>query len=139
MIVRVLVDGGLDVAVVGLVVLAVDRVDLGAVAVDQRRRGVVLGRERVRRAEGDVGAARHQRADEVRRLRRDVQAAGHADALERLLALEALADLSEHGHLAIGPLDPLLAGVGEGDVGDVVVGGGGCHRFLSRRWEAKDT
>ena len=45
-------------------------------------------------------------------------------------ALEALADRGQHRHVAVGPLDPCLAGVGEGQVGNVVVLGGGRHRLL---------
>ena len=125
---RVLVADRVDVPVVGVVVLALDRVDLGAVAVDQRGGDVVLGRERVRRAERDVRAAGGQRADEVGRLGRDVQAEAELDAVERLLALEALADRGEHRHVAVRPLDPRLAGVGQRQVGDVVVLCGCGHR-----------
>jgi hypothetical protein len=48
-------------------------------------------------------------------------------AVSRLLALEPLADLAQHGHVAVGPLDPLLTEVGESDVGDVVALLGGCQ------------
>ena len=106
---RLVVDRGLDVRVVRVVVLALDREDGDVVLVDERRGDVVLRRERVRRAEHDVRAARLERAREVRRLGRDVQAGGDAVAGERLLALEALADRGEHRHLPVGPLDPAHA------------------------------
>ena len=51
------VDGGVDVAVVGVVVLAVDGVDIGVVAVDQGSGHIVLGGERVRGAERHLGAS----------------------------------------------------------------------------------
>ena len=116
--------------VVGLVALAVDGVDLGAVAVDQRGGDVVLGGERVRRAERDVGAAGDQRADQIRGLGRDVQAQPELDAVERPLRFEALADRGQHGHVAVGPLDPRLTGVGQRQVGNVVVLRGSRHRLL---------
>ena len=72
--VRLVVDRSLDVRVVRVVVLALDREDRDVVLLDERRGDVVLRRERVRRAEHDVGAAGLQRAHEVRRLRRHVQA-----------------------------------------------------------------
>ena len=118
--VRLVVDRRLDVRVVRVVVLALDREDGDVVLVDERRRDVVLRRERIRRAEDDVGAARLQRPHEVRRLGRDVEAGGDAIAGERLLALEALADRREHRHLPVGPLDPPLALRREGEIFHVV-------------------
>ena len=67
---------------------------------------VVLRRERVGRADDDVGAARLERPHQVRRLRRHVQAGRDAVALEGLVTLEALANGLEHRHLPVGPLDP---------------------------------
>ena len=103
---RLVVDRGLDVRVVGVVVLALDREDGDVVLVDERRGDVVLRRERVRGAEHDVGAARLERAHQVRGLGRHVQARGDAVAGERLLALEPLADRGQHRHLPVGPHDP---------------------------------
>ena len=101
--------------------------DRDAVLLDERRRDVVLGRERVRRAEHDVGAAGLERAHQVRGLGGDVQAGGDAVAGERLLALEALADRGQHRHLPVGPLDPPHALGGERQVLDVV-SLGRCHQ-----------
>ena len=84
--VRAVVDRRLDVAVVGVVVLSLDRERGDSVLLDQRCRHVVLRRERVRRAEDDVGAARLQRPSQVRRLGGDVQARRDAETGERLLA-----------------------------------------------------
>ena len=95
------------------------------VLVDERGGDVVLGRERVRGAEDDLGAARLQRAHQVRRLGRHVEAGGDAVAGERLLALEALADRGEHRHLPVGPLDPPHAFGGEREILDVVLDGRG--------------
>ena len=115
------VDAGVDVRVVGLVVLALDGVDADAVVLDERGGDVVLRGQRVGGAEHDVGAAGGQRAHEVGGLGGDVQAGADADALERLLLLEALADGPEHGHVHVGPLDAQHALGGETDVLDVVV------------------
>ena len=106
---RLVVDRGLDVLVVGVVVLALDREDRDVVLVDQGGCGVVLGRERVRRAQHDVGAAGLQRAHQVGRLGGHVQAGGDPVALERLLGLEPLADRGQHRHLPVGPHDALHA------------------------------
>ena len=128
--VRLVVDGRLDVRVVRVVVLALDREDADVELVDERRGDVVLGRERVRRAEHDVRAARLQRAHQVRRLRRHVQARRDAVAVQRLLRLESLPDRREHRHLPVRPLDPPHALGREREVFHVVPLRR-CHRFLS--------
>ena len=115
------VDAGVDVRVVGRVVLALDGVDAHAVVVDQRGGDVVLRAQRVAGAEHHVGAAGDQGAHEAGGLGGDVQAGADAHALERLLLLEALADGAQHGHVHVGPLDAQHALGGESDVFDVVV------------------
>src|SRR5258708_39493426 len=45
-----------------------------------------------------------------------MQAGGNAQAFERLLLDEALADRFEHGHLLSGPFDLALSGVGQPNV-----------------------
>ena len=104
---------------VGLGVLAAARVDLGAEVLGQRRRRLVLGGERVGRAQRDLGAAGDQRPHEVGRLGGDVQARRHRDALERPLVGEALADRAQDGHLGVGPFDARPARGRERGVGDV--------------------
>jgi hypothetical protein len=106
--VRLVVDSRLDVRVVRVVVLALDRKARDVVLVDERRGDVVLRRERIGRAQHDVRAARLQRPHQVGGLGRHVQAGGDAVAAQRLLALEALPDLGEHGHLPVCPFDPAL-------------------------------
>ena len=49
-----------------------------------------------------------------------MQARADAQALERLLLLEALADEAQDGHLALGPLDAPDAVGGEAEIGDVM-------------------
>src|SRR4029453_7647922 len=99
-------DGGLDVLVVGVVVLALDGEDRDVELLDERRRDVVLRRQGVRGPQDNVGAAVLERAHQVRGLASDVEARRDAVARERLLALEALADRRQHRHLPVGPLDP---------------------------------
>ena len=84
----------------------------------RRKRGgdVVLRRERVGRAQRDLGAARLEREHQVGGLGGDVEARADAHAGQRLGLREAVADLSEHGHERGGPLDARFAGVREGDV-----------------------
>ena len=119
-----------QVRVVGLVVLAAPGERRDAVLGDERGRHVVLGRERVARREHDLRAAGLERAHQVGRLGRDVEARADAQAVERPVALEALADEAQDGHLALGPLDPSDALGGEAEVGHVVGRGcaGGRHR-----------
>ena len=119
--VRLEVERGLDVLVIGRVVLALDGVDRHLVVRHQRRGDVVLRRERVRRGQHHIGAAGLQHAHQVGGLARHVQARGHAQPLERLLLLEALLDQIQHRHLARGPLHAEAALFGETNVFDVVV------------------
>ena len=60
----------------------------------------------LRRREDDLGAAGLERPHQVGGLGRDVEARADPDPGQRLLALEALADQAQDGHLALGPLDP---------------------------------
>ena len=53
--------------------------------------------------------------------------------VERPLALEALADEAQDGHLALGPLDAPDALGGEAEVGHVVGGQGGAWRSVIGR------
>ena len=87
---------------------------------DQGGRDVVLGRERVARREDDLGSARLERAHEVGRLGRDVEAGADAQAVERPVTLETLADEAQDGHLALGPLDPTDPFGREAEVGHIV-------------------
>ena len=118
--VRLVIDGRLDVRVVRVVVLALDREDRDVEVLDERGRDVVLRRERIRGAQNDIRAAGLQRPHEVRGLGRHVQAGRDAVAAQGLLLLEPVADRSEHRHLPVGPLDPSLALGCEGKVFHVV-------------------
>src|SRR5262249_34314205 len=110
------VERGVDVRVVGGVVLALDGEGGDAVFLDERRGRVVLRRERVRAAEDEVGTAVSQGDGEVGRLRGDVEASGHANALERLFLDETRADQLQNGHVGIRPFDRALPLFGEGHV-----------------------
>ena len=90
--VRPMVDRCLEVRVVRVVVLALDRERADPVRVDERGRDIVLRRERIRGAQDDIGAARLEGAHQVCGLGGDVQAGRDAVAVEGLLALEALAN-----------------------------------------------
>ena len=127
---RVAVGDAVEMRVVRVAVLAAPGVDADAVLGDERRGDVVLGRERVRGGQHDLGAAGLQRAHQVRRLGGDVQARADAQAVERAVALEALPDEPQHGHLALGPFDAADALGGQAEIGHVVgrEGTGGAHR-----------
>ena len=123
------VGDGVEVRVVGVAVLAAPRVRRDPVLGDERRGDVVLGRERVRGGEEDLRAAGLERPHQVRGLGGDVEAGADAQALERAVALEALADQAQDGHLPLGPFDASDALGGEAEVRDVVGGGrGGGHQ-----------
>ena len=111
-------DDRFDVRVVRRVIFAFDRERRNAV-VAERRGDVVLRRERIARAERDLRAAGLQRQHEVRRLGRDVQARADANALERFLDFEAVADLREHRHVGSRPRDARRPGFCEAAVLDV--------------------
>ena len=119
---RVGVGDRFEVGVVGVPVLAASGVDGDPVLGDQRGRDVVLGGQRVGGGQDDVRATGLERAHQVRRLGRDVQARPDPQPVERPVALEALADQAQDGHLALGPLDPADAFCGEAEVGHVVGG-----------------
>ena len=78
--VRLVIDGGEDVVVVGVVVLTLDGEDGNVVVADQAGGDVILRRQRIRGAEHDFGPAIAQADREVRGLGGDVQAGGDADA-----------------------------------------------------------
>ncbi len=117
-----------EVLVVGLVVFALDGVDLDAVGAHQVGRHVVLCGEWVRGAQRDIGPTRLQGDREVRCLGRDVQARRQPSARERPLTGEALLDLAQHRHETLGPVDSAAARLGQGEILDVVVDGGPSSR-----------
>ena len=73
-------EGGLDVLVVGPVLLALDGEDRDALVLDQRRGHVVLRAERVGGAEAHLRAARLERLDQARSLGRHMQTGSDAHA-----------------------------------------------------------
>ena len=110
---RLVVERGHDVAVVGVVVLALDGEDGDVVVADQAGGHVILRGKRVGRAEHDVGAAVAQGDHEIRGFGGYVQAGGDANALERLILDEFLADHLQDLHRLVGPLDAFLAQIGQ--------------------------
>jgi hypothetical protein len=118
--VRCDVEGVVDVGVVAGAVDALPGEHADAVRADEGGRGVVLGAERVRGGEPDLGTAGVQGAHQVRRLGGDVQAGGDPFALQRAGGGEAPADLPEHRHGPLGPLDALASPLRESEIGDVV-------------------
>ena len=74
---------------------------------------MILGREDVARDPADVGAELDERLDQNRGLNRHVQGAHDLRAGERVLALVALAQRHQPGHLLLGETDLLAAELGE--------------------------
>ena len=119
--VRLVIDGGEDVVVVSVVVLALDGEDGNVVVADQAGGDVVLRGKRIGGAEHDVGAAVAQADGQVRGLGGDVQAGRDANAFQRLVLDEFLADNLQHLHGLVRPLDALLAQIGQFQALDVAV------------------
>ena len=113
------VEGGVDVAIVGIVVLALDGVGGDAVFLHQGGGGFVLGGQGVAGAQHQVGAAGFEGDGQVGGFGGDVQAGGHADAGQGLLAAEALGNGVDDGHFPAGPADAVHAGRGQGKVFDI--------------------
>ncbi len=120
---RLDVEGGHDMFVIGLIILALDGVGGNAVY-GQRRGDVVLGGQRIGAAQHQVGAAGFQSKARLAVSDGDMETGGDADALERLLFLEALGDEFQDGHFPPGPGDAFLTESGERGVFDI---GGDCH------------
>ena len=117
---------------------------LQALALDREHRhagrgdrggGMVLRRIDVARHPAHVGAERGQRLDQHRGLDRHVQRAGDARALQRLRRAVFLARGHQARHLGFGDVDFLAAEIGEADIGDDVIVGGG-HEWDSCFWRA---
>ena len=119
--VRLVIDGGQDVVVVGVVVLALDGEDRNALIAHQAGGNIVLGRERIRGAQHHVGAAVAQADGQVRGLGRNVQAGRDANALQRLVLDEFFADNLQHLHGLVRPLDALLAQFGQFQALDIAI------------------
>ena len=97
----------------------------GALADDDRRGGLVLGRVDVAGGPADLGAEGGEGLDEHGGLHGHVQRAGDLGALEGLALAELLAQGHQAGHLVLGEADLVTAGLGEAQVGNLVVKGHG--------------
>ena len=105
--------------VVRVVVLPFDGKDGHVVLLDERSRDVVLRGERIGGAEDDVGTAGLERAHQVRRLGRHMEAGRDAVPGKWLLPLEPVPDGGQHGHVPVGPPDAAYAFGRERQVLDV--------------------
>ena len=128
---RLMVECRHDVAVVSLVVLALDGEDGNIVVAHQAGGYVILRGEGIRRAEHNVGAAIAQGNHQVRGFGGDVQAGGDANALQWLVLDELLADDLQHLHRLVRPLDALLAQIGQIQILYVTIDCRGCRRHIS--------
>ena len=115
-----MIDGGHDVPVVRVVIFAVDRKDRDVVSTNERRRDRILRRERIRRAQHDLGATRLERAHQIGCLGRNVEARTDAEPSERLLLLKTSANLAQYRHVAICPVDQAAALLRERQILDVM-------------------
>ena len=130
--VRLVIERGHDVRVVGVVVLTLDREHGNVVVAHQASGHVVLRGERVGGAECDIGAAVAQRDHQVSGLGGHVQASRDANVFEWLILDEVLADNLQNLHRLVRPLDALLTQIRYFEVLNVTgnVGGCACHNLL---------
>ncbi len=111
--VGLVVDGGKNVAVVGIVVLALDGEDRNVVIAHQAGGHVILRGQRVRSAQHHIGAAVPEANGQVRGFGGHVQAGRNPNALQGLVLDEFLADDLQDFHGLVGPVNPLLAQIGK--------------------------
>src|SRR5882762_4778731 len=102
--------------IVGVVILTLDGESRNVVVAIERGRDFVLRGKWIGRAEYGISATIAERDHQVGGFAGHVQTSGNAQALERLLLDEALADLFQHGHLLSGPFDLALTSVGQPNV-----------------------
>jgi hypothetical protein len=121
---RLVVQRRRQVLVVGDIVLALDGEDRHFVVLDERSGHIILGGERVGGGQDNIRAAGLQGLHQVGGLAGDVQTGRNAQALQRLFALEAFADLAQDGHFALRPLDTQAAAFGQRAIFDVKLGHG---------------
>ncbi len=89
---RPVVQGGAEVPVVGLVVLALDGENGDPEVLDDRRGGVILGAQGIRGGQPDIGPPELERLHQVAGFARHVQAGRELDPLEGFLLGERLLD-----------------------------------------------
>ena len=126
---RLVIDGRENVTVIGVVVLALDGKDGNVVIAHQAGGDVVLRGERIGGAQHHIGASIAQTNREVRSLGGHVQASGNPNALQRLVLDEFLADDLQNFHRLVGPVNPLLAQIGQVQILHVTIHlrRCGCH------------
>ena len=100
------VKRGVDVRVIGIVVLALDGECGDAVFARQRRRHVVLRAQRIARAYRRFSAAVLQREQQIRGLCGHMQTRRDPQPRQRLFFRKSLPNLAQHRHFALSPADP---------------------------------
>ncbi len=88
----------IDMFVVRVATLPLDRERRHAEVGNKRGGYVILGGERIRRAQSRTRAAGLKRVHQVRRLGSDVKAGYEGDSLQRLFLLEPAPDEPQNGH-----------------------------------------
>lgn len=95
-------------AVVALIVFPANGENGNCILVLQGRCNVVLGAQRVTCADGHVGPASSQCANQISRFRRHVQAGADPHTIKRLLVGETLTDLLQDRHFLPGSSPDLV-------------------------------
>ncbi len=94
-----------DMAVVGIMVLALDGKDGNPIIDHEGGGNVILGRQGVRGAEHDIGPSGLEGFHEVGRLAGHMEAGRHLDALERFRLGKILGNIGQNRHIPSCPFD----------------------------------
>ena len=130
---RPLTQHGVQMLVVGLIVLTPDGVGRNPLTDNQGGGRIVLGRERVRGAQHDARPAGLEGPHQIGGFGSDVQAGRHAQALERFGAGKLLAHLAQHRHVLVGPVYAFLARSGQAEIFDISLTSSHISSFLCER------
>ena len=122
---RLDIECDIDMRTEGIERLAAYPINRNFVVHDQRRSHVVLGRQRVRGNQHDLGTARGQRPHQGGGFGGYMQTDRDAQSFERSFLAESLADAQQYRHVAFVPIDFVSAGICQRQVSNLVIGHGG--------------
>ena len=128
--IRLEVQSGAHVTTIGVGRFAFHRKHRNPVIRNQTRGHIILRREGIRSDQHRLCATGLQRARQVSRLSRNVRAGHEAHAAQRLLRGKSLANQTQHGHLALSPINAPLSLRRERNILDVMFESRhGCTHF----------
>jgi hypothetical protein len=99
----------MNVPIVTGSILTPDGICSNTIYLIERRRHIILSRQRIRGTQSHLGPTRSQRAHQVRRLRGHMQTRRHTQPGQRPLRLPAFPNRGQHRHPRISPYNAPLA------------------------------